>query len=424
MRVLLATTVYPPAIGGPSLQTQQIAEALLRRGMEPHVVAFGPADAEEVAGGVPVTRLDPSGNRLPGVLGRQAFLYRRMLRLLDRVRPDVVHVQVLGPFGLATGLACRRRGIPAVLKYSDDLVWTKLNRGRTRAHTYSPGLFRATPRARWFSAVQRALLRVFSRIWATSPFLEGQLREIFRIPERCIFGFPNLVEVERFERIPAARPRPPGSPLRVLTATRLEPWKGVETAIRAIARLPAGVARLRIVGEGREHMQRHLDGVVRELGVQDRVEFAGPVPPGEIVREYADADLFLLPTEYEPFGIVFVEAMAAALPVLSTRAGGVPSIVPDGEAGLLLQTRDVEGFAAALQALADDPERRARMGAAGRARARRLFALEGRAGELAALYDEMLREAGRTPQAPREGEGDRAPASPRSRVTGPGGAHG
>lgn len=395
MRVLLVTTVYPPAIGGPSLQTRQIADGLLRRGMEPYVVAFGQAEASEQANGVTVQRLDPARAMVPGALGRQVYLYRRMLRIIDRVRPDVVHVQVLGPLGLATGLACRRRGVPALLKYSDDLVWTKLNRGRTRARTFFPGVFRAGLRARWFTRIQSVMLGVFARVWATSPFLEAQLREVFGLPDRRIFGFPNLVEVGRFEGAPLPRPRPAGAPVRVLTASRLQPWKGVETAIRAVARLAPGVATLRIVGTGRPHMRRHLEAVVRELGVEDRVELAGAVPPGEIVREFADADVFLLPTEYEPFGIVFVEAMAAGLPVLATRAGGVPSIVPQDEAGVLLEPRDVDGFAAALAALAADPGRRERMGRAGRARARRVYDLETRLDELTAVYREMLREAPR-----------------------------
>jgi glycosyltransferase involved in cell wall biosynthesis len=390
MRVLLVTTVYPPVIGGPSLQTEQIARALLRRGMEVHVVAFGPADGEQVTDGVTVTRWNPARARLPTPLGRLWYLYRRMLRLLDRVRPDLVHVQVLGPFGLATGLACRHRGIPAVLKYSHDLVWTKLNEKRTVAHSFSPESFRGSLDARWFTALQEVTLRVFPRIWATSPFLEGQLREIFGIADQRVFGFPNLIEVERFERIPASRARPPGAPLRVLTASRLSCLKGVETAIRAVARLEPGVVQLRVVGSGPEHMDRYLEALARELGVEDRVEFAGAVPPGDIVREYEEADLFLLPTEYEAFGIVFVEAMAAGLPVLATRVGGVPSVVSD-EAGVLLEPRDVAGFAEALAALAADPARRARMGAAGRVRARRLYALEERLGELVALYDEMLR---------------------------------
>jgi glycosyltransferase involved in cell wall biosynthesis len=392
VRVLLVTTVYPPAIGGPSLQTQQIAEGLRRRGVEAHVVAFGPADREEVAGGVPVTRLDPMRNPVPGALGRQVYLYRRVLGLLDRLRPDVVHVQVLGPFGVAAGLACRRRGIPVMVKYTDDMVWKKLNRRRNVGHIYSHGLYHASLRGRWFSALQTGMLRVFARVWATSPFLESQLRDVFRIPAERVFGFPNLIEVDRFERIPLVRTRPAGTPLRVLLASRLVAMKGVETAIRAMAKLQPGVARLRIVGSGREPLQRYLDGLVRELGVEDRVEFAGAVPPGEIAREFQDADLFMLPTEYEAFGIAFVEAMAAGLPVLATRVGGVPAVVPDGEAGVLLEPRDVDGFARVLGEMAADPARRERMGAAGRARARRLYALEERLGELVALYGQMLRE--------------------------------
>ncbi len=138
-------------------------------------------------------------------------------------------------------------------------------------------------------------------------------------------------------------------------------------ALPAVFRRHPGV-RVRIVGGGPELPS--LVARARALGLDGAVRFLGEVPDErQVRREYFAADLFCLPSLQEGFGIAFLEAMAAGLPVVAAAAGAVPELVPDGEAGLLVPPRDPEALAAALVRLLDDAELRHRFGAAGRRRA-------------------------------------------------------
>jgi UDP-glucose:(heptosyl)LPS alpha-1,3-glucosyltransferase len=137
--------------------------------------------------------------------------------------------------------------------------------------------------------------------------------------------------------------------------------KGAAAAIRAVARLP-GVWLALVSGSDRAADE----AVARELGVADRVRF---VPfSKQVMRYFAAADVFVFPTLYDPFGLVIAEAMAAGLPVVTSRAAGAADLIRDGESGFLTDDPwDVPRIAAAVGRLAADPGLRAGVGAAARA---------------------------------------------------------
>ncbi len=157
----------------------------------------------------------------------------------------------------------------------------------------------------------------------------------------------------------------------ILSVARQYPRKDTATLLAA---LPAVLrahprARLRIVGGGPELPA--LEARARALGLGEAVSFLGEVRADRAVRrEYFGADVFCLPSLQEGFGIAFLEAMAAGLPVVGAAAGAVPEVVPDGEAGLLVPPRDAEALAGALIRLLGDADLRRRLGRAGRRRAR------------------------------------------------------
>lgn len=142
--------------------------------------------------------------------------------------------------------------------------------------------------------------------------------------------------------------------------------KGLATVISALARLPEG--KLLIVGRGEEEAFR---AQARELGVEDRLVFVGFQKD---VRPYfAAADMFVFPTRYEPFGMVVTEAMAAGLPVVTTRQAGAAEVITPGVDGVVLDDpEDVAALAAAAGALVADASRRREMGAAARQAAARV----------------------------------------------------
>jgi glycogen(starch) synthase len=160
--------------------------------------------------------------------------------------------------------------------------------------------------------------------------------------------------------------RPLGPPRdwgwHVVSVGRIDPRKGIDTAIRALAQLPAE-AHLTIAGEGDDAELRRLQALVAELGLGDRVVFAGFQDPAAL---YARADAVVFPVTWdEPWGLVPLEAMAHGVPVIATGRGGSAEYLRDGENALLHAAGDAAALAAALERLAGDPGLRERLRAAG-----------------------------------------------------------
>ena len=174
---------------------------------------------------------------------------------------------------------------------------------------------------------------------------------------------PNAVDATRFAPRPAPRPArgpPPLPPVLLFVGAYAR--KGLDTAIRALARLRTPGVRLVAVGDGPRAPYRRL---AEELGVTARVRLEPRTP--NVEAWFGQADAFVFPTRYEPFGMVLVEAMASGLPVVTSAVAGAAELVRDGESGRIVpDAEDAGGFAAALDRILEDPARRAAMGRAAR----------------------------------------------------------
>jgi len=183
-----------------------------------------------------------------------------------------------------------------------------------------------------------------------------------------------------------SRPRS-GGPLRVLTVGRLVPGKGHALLVEALYALRArGVeVEATFVGDGPE--RAGLESLARELMLHRHVRFAGAVGQDELPQWYAQADAFCLPTLAEGLGVVLLEAMAAELPVVSTRVMGVPEVVEDEATGLLVSPGRVDELADALERLAASPDLCERLGRHGRMRVDTEFALDAATSRLIELFE-------------------------------------
>lgn len=171
--------------------------------------------------------------------------------------------------------------------------------------------------------------------------------------------------------------------------------KGILQALDAVARLPAGLVRLHLVGDDRAE-PRYAAQVRRRLARADlagRVECHGRLGRGDVAAMYRDADVFVLPSVREPYGTVYGEAMAAGLPVVGWRAGNLPYLASHGQEGLLVAPGDVAGLAAALRILAEQDGLRARLGAAACRRAAAFPTWEQTAAQFFTVVREASREA-------------------------------
>jgi UDP-glucose:(heptosyl)LPS alpha-1,3-glucosyltransferase len=176
-----------------------------------------------------------------------------------------------------------------------------------------------------------------------------------RLPVHVI---PNGVDLERFS--PRTTPHSPRTP-RLLLVGALD-RKGLATAIRALAMMTAR-CELVAIGAGDRERYRLL---AAQAGVGNRVRIEPP--RGDIAAAFAEADVFVLPTRYEPFGMVIAEALASGVPVVTTSRAGAAELIRDAVNGFTVEDPDdVTGFAAALEhVVGASPERRAAMAAAAR----------------------------------------------------------
>ena len=169
------------------------------------------------------------------------------------------------------------------------------------------------------------------------------------------------------------------------TIARLDPVKDLATLLRAFAVLQTSPARLVIVGDGAE--REHLHAIARQLGVMDRVHFAGH---RNDAREWlAGFDIFVNSSISEGISLTILEAMAAALPVVATRVGGTVEVI-DPSCGRLVASRDPASLARVIDELAADSTRRRQMGDAGRERVERHFSLDRMVAAYHAVYQQVL----------------------------------
>jgi glycosyltransferase involved in cell wall biosynthesis len=203
------------------------------------------------------------------------------------------------------------------------------------------------------------------RIVATSAHSAACIAESYRVPAQRISVVPEPIDLDRWRRALASVPEPTREGKSILCVAHLYPRKDVATLLAAMSRLPKETV-LRVVGTGPE--LESLRRQARDLGLSGRVEFLGHVPFDRLAAEYRRADVFCLPSRQEGFGIVFLEAMAAGLPIVAVRAAAVPEVVLDGVCGILVPPGSPDALAGALNRLLSSAAERHRMGEAGRQR--------------------------------------------------------
>lgn len=194
---------------------------------------------------------------------------------------------------------------------------------------------------------EMAALAAAAAVIATSRTTAACLARDFAVPEEKIAVAPPGTD-------PAAMAEPGHHPARLVSVGSVIPRKGHDLLVEALSRLARRAWTCTIIGstEIDPAWSARLGGRVRALGLAGRIAFAGTLPDPR--SSMADADLFVLPSRYEGYGMAFAEALSQGLPVIGCAAGAVPEVVPP-QAGILVPPDDVDALAEALAALLDDP---------------------------------------------------------------------
>jgi colanic acid/amylovoran biosynthesis glycosyltransferase len=305
----------------------------------------------------------PGGHRLLGIARRlRAALahdplaagHRERAALEDlaaRSRPDVIYAHT-GFVGLRLLALKDRLGVPLVVHFHGlDL--------NTRDPVYQRCL--------------RRDLHRFDHVVVAGNWMVARLVALGYAAER-ISVIPMGTPVARVGRLREARNGPARGPVRFIAVGHMIPYKGVDRTIEAFARLHAtrGDVELVLVGDGTERAA--LERLARSGPAAAAIRFTGSLSSDATLARMAVADVLLHhaldhPGGPEAFGVVITEGMALGLPVVGSRCGGLVDQIVDGETGFLVDQDDVAGMVRAMGRLAADPDLRAAMGAAGRARA-------------------------------------------------------
>ena len=211
-------------------------------------------------------------------------------------------------------------------------------------------------------ASERSALGCARHVIATSATVARLLVEHYGVPS----GTVSVVEPGT-DRVSTA-PRNGAGVVKLLAVGSVIPRKGYDVLIAALARLRHLPWQLVIAGDcGRSpQTYRQVKGEIGRLGLADRVSLLGAVAFDELAPLYASADLFVLPSRFEGYGMAYAEAIAHGVPVVGTTAGAVPDTVP-AAAGVLVAPDDIEALAVALQRVIENPADRERLAAGARA---------------------------------------------------------
>jgi len=383
MRILLISDVYFPRINGVSSSIRTFRRELLRLGHELWLIApdYGVREeGEEWIFRIP-SKVVPF-DREDRMMSRRAVL--RLLPELQRIQPDLIHVQTPFVAHYAGLRLAKELGVPVVLSYHTYF--------EAYLHHYLPWV----PRA-WLAG----LVRLYSRrqcaevdgvIVPTSAFAEVLRGYGIDAPMKVV---PTGIDLERFsggdgERFRRAQGIAEGRRV-VLYVGRLVHEKNIDFLLEVVAAVRDRHPDLLFVMAGEGPAQPHLTRRAEQLGVAGQVHFVGNLHRLQALLDaYCGAELFLFASRTETQGLVLLEAMALGVPVVSTRQFGTRDVLQP-ESGARVVEEDLPQFAAAVSALLDDPEARARSAALGRDYVRQ-WSAEALARRMEGVYEELLEQ--------------------------------
>lgn len=328
MRIMIVVNEFPPQkVAGTAVATRELAGELQRRGHAVHVVVttrHPKQGGEPDMQGLSVSWMPDRPFRGIGVIWRLWHLWR----IARGWQPDILQGQAIS-CGLLAALVGKGLGVPS-LAYAQG------------QDVYQASRLQRVTEVRWACRLSTSVAAVSSHLAAELAAV-GAGKAVRVIPHgfRLVEAGHSRVELRRQWQVSDGQQA-------VLSAGRLERIKGHDVLLDAWPRVIAEVpqARLWLAGDGSR--REALQAQAKVLGISGSVRFFGQQDAAGIAACMAAADLFVLPSRSEAFGITLLEAMAHALPVVATRVGGVPEVLPEHGDAALLEAGDAPGLASAI----------------------------------------------------------------------------
>ncbi|MHA1833728.1 MAG: glycosyltransferase [Candidatus Baldrarchaeia archaeon] len=397
MRILQVVSYFPPAyaFGGPVKAAYQISRELIKRG---HKVVVYTTDAKDLD-----SRLEMNFNNI--VEGIKVHRFRNLSLTLAKklklfITPqlasfaekevkkfDIIHIHEYRTFqNIVVHHYAKKCCVPYVLQARGSLPRVKPWR-----------------RLKWFYDVLFGyrLLRDTSKAIALTKVEANQYRSM-GVPDHKIVIIPNGIDLSEYENLPPKgsfkqKYNIPEDKKIILYLGRIHKLKGIDLLVKAYDRVVKQVKHrenviLVIVGPDEGYL-RELKLLVSSLGISSNVLFIGPLYGSSKLEAYVDADILVLPSRYETFPNVVLEAYACSKPVIASNVGSIPDVVLHGKTGLLFQVGDVEELTQTIVHMLACPEEAEKMGYEARKFVEERFSIDKVVSVFEVLYENVLKEA-------------------------------
>lgn len=334
-KILIATGIYPPSIGGPATYSKILFEELPKHGIEAEVLSF-----DEV-------------RHLPKIFRHLAYFFKIVLRSRGC---DIIFAQDPVSVGLPAVLAAKIFGKRFFLKVVGDYAWeqgvqrygvTELLDDfiKTPLRTY-PLPVRVMRAVEYFVARHAMCVIVPSEYLKKVVLSWGVNIDNISVINNAFESSSVLREEEK--------PKTQFNGKTIVSASRLVPWKGFSVLVEVMAELNKKFPDLKlyIIGDGPEY--EHIKRSIRELGLENHAYLVGRVSQSTLFDYIRQASVFVLNTGYEGFSHQLLEVLAIGTPLVTTNVGGNPEIVKDGQNGLLVEYNDKKGLSLAIERMLRD----------------------------------------------------------------------
>jgi glycogen(starch) synthase len=348
MKILFWVEYFWPEIGGVETFGSQLIDNLRSRGYSFTVVANGPSDTPdtlEIIDGLPIWRFPMRNAIEQRNMGQIVSILTQLGELQKSVKPDLIHLNTTGPGSFFYLRVMQSLRVPTLLTLHMPLMSTDMGSSLTTKTLESADYLVGVSKYALSSAVRLA------------PDIRNRSSAILNALAQ-----------------PAIEPSPlPFAPPVLLCVGRMTKQKGFDIAIEAMSTIIRRYPQVKLVMAGAGDASAALEAQIERLGLHEHIGFVGKVPHQEIYNLLNQTTILLVPSRYEPFGLVALEAAQMARPVIASAVDGLPEIVVDRETGLLTPPEDSAQLAEAVLHLLDHPDLCTQYGEAARQRAEAKF---------------------------------------------------
>jgi glycosyltransferase involved in cell wall biosynthesis len=311
----------------------------------------------------------------PYTFGRRAVKYLRQ----HGHNYDLIHDNQSLSYGM---LEIQKMGLPLVTTVHHPIT-SDLRIALSAARGWKERMFIR----RWhsFLNMQKKVIKQLRNIVTVSDCSRQDIARDFGLQPAGISLAHNGIDIEVFKPVPGIE----RNPLRLMaTCSADQPLKGLRYLLHAYARLLQCYPELELLLVSRPNPGGKTERLVKKLGLADKVRFVNSISTEQMVHYYAEAAIAVVPSVYEGFGLPAGEAMACGVPVVSTDGGALPEVV--GDAGVIVPAKNVDALVEAIDALLQDPNKRAKLGARGKQRIEEHFCWHVCARQMTDYYRQVL----------------------------------